>query len=206
MKTIIFVEGTTDERLIRQYCTKLQKENLISAELDIEVLSVNGWTTIDSDKGESFVNILKRNSEGVNLLIFDADANPESRRLEILDWKQKYSIDFELFLFPDNKDAGAVETLLENIINPDNQCVIDCWHQYEKQLSKQTISWKSPQAPTCPSEKSKIYGYLEALVGTTKSEKDKIKDANRDFLNTDHWNLDAEGLEPLMEFLVSNIK
>lgn len=205
MKIMIFVEGTTDQRLIRQYCQKLQNDNIIDAKLEIDVQSVDGWTTIDSEKGEVYINILKRNSLGINLLIFDADDDPKSRRQKIHSWRSKYGINFELFLFPNNHDVGTVETLLEDVINPENQCVIKCWHQYEEQLCKQTISWKSPQSPTCPSEKSKIYGYLEALVGTTKSEKEKIKDANRDFTNTNHWNLEADEIQPLKDFLVVNI-
>ncbi len=95
--------------------------------------------------------------------------------------------------------------MLERIINPNNQCIIDCWHQYEDQLSKQTIPWKNPSKPTCPSEKSKIYGYLEALVGITTSEKEKIKDHHRDFTEKNHWDLDAKAILPLQEFLITNL-
>ena len=51
----------------------------------------------------------------------------------------------------------------------------------------------------------KIYGYLEALLGETKNQKELIKEANRNYENTQHWNLDAEYLEPLKAFLVNNI-
>jgi hypothetical protein len=43
---------------------------------------------------------------------------------------------------------------------------------------------------------------LEALVGTSSSEKDKIKDPNRDFSNINHWHLDAPGGNELREFLL----
>ena len=51
----------------------------------------------------------------------------------------------------------------------------------------------------------KIYGYLEALLGETKSQKELIKEANRNYENTQHWNLDAEYLEPLKGFIKKNI-
>ena len=51
----------------------------------------------------------------------------------------------------------------------------------------------------------KIYGYLEALLGETKSQKELIKEANRNYENTQHWNLDAEYLEPLKTFIMKNI-
>lgn len=55
------------------------------------------------------------------------------------------------------------------------------------------------------SKNTKIYGYLEALLGETKSQKELIKEANRNYENAQHWNLEAEYLEPLQNFLVANI-
>ena len=51
----------------------------------------------------------------------------------------------------------------------------------------------------------KIYGYLEALLGETKSQKELIKEANRNYENPQHWNLDADFLEPLKGFIKKNI-
>ena len=48
----------------------------------------------------------------------------------------------------------------------------------------------------------KIYGYLEALLGESKSQKELIKEANRNYENPQHWNLDAEYLEPLKQFIL----
>lgn len=51
------------------------------------------------------------------------------------------------------------------------------------------------------SKNTKIYGYLEALLGETKSQKELIKEANRNYENPQHWNLDTKYLEPLNVFL-----
>ena len=51
----------------------------------------------------------------------------------------------------------------------------------------------------------KIYGYHKALLGETKSQKELIKEANRNYENTQHWNLDSEYLEPLRMFLENSI-
>ena len=40
----------------------------------------------------------------------------------------------------------------------------------------------------------------------SKSQKELIKDRNRNYENLQHWNLDTEYLEPLKVFLVNNIK
>ena len=62
---------------------------------------------------------------GVNLVIFDADKDVEARRKELEAIKEQYNVNFELFLLPNNKDKGALEDLLENIINPNNRPIFD---------------------------------------------------------------------------------
>ena len=34
---------------------------------------------------------------------------------------------FEFSMFPNNKDANVLENLIENIINPYNLPIMDCW-------------------------------------------------------------------------------
>ena len=55
------------------------------------------------------------------------------------------------------------------------------------------------------SKKTKFYAYLETLLGKTRIQKKLIKDSNRIYDYTQHWNLDAEYQEPLKSFLVENI-
>ena len=107
---------------------------------------------------------------------------------------------------PNNQDAGALEDLLENIINPDNQPVMDCWQTYEGELEKVRIPTKTPPTLTIPAKKTKIYAYLETLLGKTRTQKEQIKEKKRDYENALHWNLDAEYLEPLKVFLKYNIE
>ena len=127
------------------------------------------------------------------------------RRAELLAIKEAYGVEFELFLLPNDKDAGALEDLLENIINPDNQPVMNCWQTYEGELAKVRIPTKTPPTLTIPAKKTKIYAYLETLLGKTRSQKELIKDRNRNYETPQHWNLDAEYLESLKRFLVENI-
>ena len=68
-----------------------------------------------------------------------------------------------------------------------------------------TSETKTPPTLTIPAKKTKIYAYLETLLGKSKTQKKQIKDANRNYENTQHWNLDAEYLEPLKEFLNNNL-
>ena len=154
-------------------------------------------------KSEDAIGLMRQNTDmgGINLVIFDADEDTESRRAELLAIKEEFGVEFELFLLPNNKDVGALEDLLENIINPNNQPVMDCWQTYEEKLREVRIPSKTPPTLTIPAKKTKIYAYLETLLGKSRSQKKLIKDANRNYKNTQHWNLDAEYLEPLKEFL-----
>lgn len=158
-------------------------------------------------KSEDAIGLMRQNTDmgGINLVIFDADEDTESRRAELLAIKEEFGVEFELFLLPNNKDVGALEDLLENIINPNNQPVMVCWQTYEEKLREVRIPSKTPPTLTIPAKKTKIYAYLETLLGKSRSQKKLIKDANRNYKNTQHWNLDAEYLEPLKEFLENKL-
>lgn len=173
------------------------------------VIQTEGYNNLMAEGKEiAYVNQMKMNTDngGVNLVIFDADEDCEARRAEILDWQRRNGVDFELFLFPDNRTCGAIEDLLEKIINPENKVVMDCWEQYENSISGIRLAWKKGQALTIPAKKTKIYAYLEVLLGCSKSEKEKIKEKNRDYTNANHWNLNAAALTNLTTFLKKHLQ
>ena len=202
----IFVGGDADKKFISDYYHHLFQEKAPQ-------YSINHTGNLKGDKTGGYkklsdeINIremrINADQDGVNLVIFDADNDIESRRKELEAIKEQYQVDFELFLLPNNKDKGALEDMLEKIINPDNNCIFKCWENYEKELVKQEISWRTPPPLTTPAKKTKIYGYLESLLGESNSQKEKIKETNRNYENTQHWDLDAEYLEPLKEFLLN---
>ena len=187
----IVVEGDADVKFIKDYCLHLFGEKIATDRF------------IKDDVCQRLRSMT--DNGGINIVIFDADADVEQRRSEIMQYKEQYELDFELFLLPNNQSAGALEDLLENIINPNNQPIFDCWNDYEKELKQVTIPGRDKPLTT-PAKKSKIYCYLETLHGTSKSQKKMIKDANRDYNKTEHWNLDTEYIKPLKEFLEKNLK
>jgi len=191
----IIVEGIADVVFIRQYL-----KHLYGVELDKDsIIRVDGWESIRKDE---FLNQLRHNSDdaGINLVVFDADNDCDTRRAELQKIAQDNSVSFNLFLFPNDVDSGTLETLLMKIINPENQSVVECWDRYENDLQQQTIPWKSPTTPTVPSIKTRVYAYLEALVGESKSQKKLIKEADRKYDNPNHWDLDSQELNPLKTF------
>ncbi len=195
----IFVEGDADKRLLEQLLDYL---NLSDSQG--KVIKTNGYTNLLSEKTEGlYLNEMLRTSanDGVNLVIFDADTDFKKRESELLEWKEKHRVNFELFLFPNNEEQGELEDLLERIINPENQPVINCWANFEEALKAIKLPWKGEKGLTIPAKKTKIYAYLEVLLGTSRTEKDKIKEKNRDYRNSNHWNLKAPALTGLIDFL-----
>ena len=193
----IFVEGVADARFISQYLFHVFKIPVPEERIVI----LKGWDNLKTEASALRMRSMTANG-GVNLVVVDADTDFLARKNEIERWKAENEVEFELFLFPNNHNAGALEDLLENIINPNNRPIMDCWENYEKELVKLEIPGRTPPPLTTPAKKTKIYGYLEALLGASKREKELIKEKERDYENTQHWNLDAEYLEPLKEFLL----
>ena len=202
----IIVEGDADKKSFEDYYhhifgEKAPKDSITHPGKDGDT---GGYQKL---KSEDAIGAMRQNTDlgGINLVIFDADEDAEARRKELLAIKDEYDVDFKLFLLPNDKDAGALEDLLERIINPNNQPVMDCWQTYEGELKKVRIPKKIPPTLTIPAKKTKIYAYLETLLEKSRSQKKLIKDANRNYENTQHWNLDAEYLEPLKAFLENKI-
>lgn len=207
--TLILVEGVADQQFLIHYlrhlygmkfsATASQSEVYVAGPVTIQY--TNGWKKI---KEISFVHEIQKimDNEGTVLVVFDADSDVEARRKDLIDWRDAQGLSFDLFLFPNDKETGALEDLLESIINPINQPIFDSWMGFEESLSSVEIPWKEPtHRPTIPAKKTKIYAYIETLVGESKSQKKQIKERNRNYSDMNHWNLDSEALLPLKDFL-----
>ena len=205
-KFLSIVEGEADKKFFENYYHHLFHEKAPAGSI-IHPGKDDDTGGYQKLRKEDSINAMRQNTDagGKNLVIFDADEDCEARRKELLAIRDEFGVEFEVFLLPNNKDAGELEDMLEQIINPDNQPVMDCWATYEGELEKVRIPTKTPPTLTIPAKKTKIYAYLETLLGKTRSQKKLIKDANRNYENTQHWNLDAEYLEPLKEFMANNI-
>ena len=201
----IFVEGIADKRFLFDYIFHSFNIQLS----DEDIIEAGGWTKINAknEDGELIINKMIQNSDndGINIVIFDSDKDFDKRKSEINEWKNSQNLNFELFLWPNNKDIGDLEVTLENIITPQNKPIFDCWQSYEKCLASKKIEGRESPLTT-PARKTKIYGYLEALLGESKSQKKKIKEANRDYRIQEHWDLNSTYLKELKEFLSQYIQ
>ena len=200
--TRIFVEGR-DADFIEKYLLSLMGENAGRW----EIIQTNGYTNLALIDQQ-----FKENSDngGINLIIFDADF-PETNggfaaRYEYIEEKIKeLSISGEIFLFPNNKDDGDFELMLENVINEEHRCLLACFEGYENCIGRHCDEKGNPKYIT-PNRKAKIYAYVESFKKSRK-EREKFKNKKEYFFNNpNYWNLNSEYLNPLKEFLQKGIK
>ncbi|MBP9095810.1 MAG: hypothetical protein KBG21_04320 [Ignavibacteria bacterium] len=186
----IFVEGEADKKLINDFL-----EAIFEITTGIVIIPIGGKSKLDKTTQEFEKTT---DDKGVNLIIFDADDDFKKSSSDLLKKKKELSIDFQLFLFPNNQDNGTLENLLINIINPKHQQILDCFDSYTDCLKKRTN-----EDLNIPTLKSKVYAYLETLY--PKSKQDLIKDSKREYKNTEIWNLECEYITPLKDFLSNHI-
>lgn len=198
----IFVEGKEDKLFIQEYLKHLSFNMQIS---EIEIENAGGWNKI-ALLDNKFKEISDQN--GKNLVIFDADSPKngggfQTRMNQLVTLKNKVEIEFELFLFPNHKDDGDFELLLENIINAKHRVLLECFAKYENCI-KSSIDENDDFSYTLPIRKAKIYSYVDAFP-KSNSQSEKFKNGDYFFWNEEYWNLNSNYLAPLKEFLVDNL-
>lgn len=186
----IFTESKADVKFIKDYCKAIF--NVALAEQDFDTLG--GWTGYKTKEGELKPSIKENaiDNSKLTIIILDADQAFQARLDEVQNDFKRFLVVPEIFLFPNHKSAGTLETLLSEIVV--HKKIIDCFSKYENCID----SFEKPV------EKSKIFAYLDALLPEANkkgNKNDLIKEENRDYTNTNHWNLNHEFLMPLKEFL-----
>ena len=105
-----------------------------------EIICVGG-----KDNLRNVINKMKETviqDHGCNLVIFDADGIEngggfEKRKYEIETLLSSSGVNADLFLWPNNKDDGDFETLIEKLIRKDlHKQFLYCFHDYEACLSR----------------------------------------------------------------------
>lgn len=195
---------TTEYTFIKSYLNYLIGDKWDTL---FEIIPVNG-----KDNLRKPVNSFRETTDQgfKNIVIFDADTEHngggfEKRRKELLAKKEELNIEFDLFLFPNNKDDGDFETLLERSINTNHQCLLDCFHKFENCVSSHKDD-KGECIYVAPNRKAMMYTYIESM----KKNEDEIKEfhnkKNYFFNNPEYWNLESDTLQDLKKFLMGYLK
>lgn len=192
-KIKILVEGASDKDFLLLLLKFMGKDRYV----DI----------YDCEGKDGIVNVkenLKDNLDAANtrdcsriLIIFDADNSIETainnieKQLKDLNF---FNENIRIFLLPNNKDKGNLETLLEKIAK--YQKILKCFDCYKECIeNKQNVI---PNLKT-PNKKSKWFAYKEAF-----GYKNGIKKENFDI--SKYIDFNADYIKELKEFLISAFK
>lgn len=213
MQINIMVEGYDDQELVAALLVKLSKvrqwdksfQGITTGGNQVAIYEMGGWTTLPTNK------LLPRLQQSLevdvlNLVVYDADTTAHAsggvvaRRAELEQQAKELGLSFELFLLPTDVTDGNLENLLESLIHPDHQQVVDCFANYEACMRGCTTP--AGNAYRLPADKSRFYAYVEAMPITDEERKaHKSKGATKYFANDAYWNLDAGDVQPLRAFL-----
>ena len=179
-KTLIVVEGKEDEDFLDPYIKFLGY-----SDETFNILQTKGKGKLEKDGIRNEIeNALDRDSKV--LIIFDADLDYEGTKTGIKD-RLKGLTGFEIFLFPDDSITGAVEDLLEKIINSEYKRIFECFEKYKQCISECMSEYE------LPGKKAKIYAYKQVL-GILE-----------DPFEPRYWDFESTALEPLKSFLDQNL-
>lgn len=189
-EAMIFVEGVADKKFIEDILKHLN----YSLKDSIKIQQTGGKDGIEEG---AIITTLQRItfSGGINYIIFDADDDYVKRKKEIDDALKGKDIKYEVFLFPNNKDAGNLETLLSELTLTEHQSILDCFEAYQDCINKSSKDYRVPIL------KTKIYAYVDTLLTKKEAKDGMAQETKRNYLNPNHWDLDVPALQPLKDFL-----
>ena len=178
----IFVEGYNEERLFPVMLRHMGLQGFVVERIG------GGAAHLESAKG---LVERRRNERRRIAVVLDADRDPAATRARVNTEISRLSLPVpanRVFLVPDNRSPGSIETLLKAMAPKQHRRIHECFTQYRECLKE--ISPKYD----LPNPKARIFAYCEA-VGNGPKERD------RNFADAAHWNLDAPALDPLKAFL-----
>lgn len=212
-KTYIYCEGKADATFLRDVILTLFPDtpwgknekkvriSFTSSSASINIIGMGGKDKLKKLKGELEANIKQGN---IVLLILDADTENNGgghkvRKDEIYDTLKEMGLlnDVSVFLFPNDRENGDLETLLLQIVNKDNyDRAKECWDSYIS-----CIGEEKAKVAGFDSQKVRVYNFITLHHGQEKAQEFK-----RDYTDEELWNLNSPALDALKSFLKAHIK
>lgn len=207
----IFIEGKNKKVPESEFLRAVLQHIGVTSD-QYELIHTDGYKNLLDSAITSNIEIMRANSDagGRNLVIFDADTAFNKggfslRQGELLERKAVLGLEFELFLWPDNKGDGDVEMLMESVARKDLYPeFFECFGKYEHCMSQRKND-KGEPFYTTPNRKGKLHTYFNAIP-ISKTKKDGFGKGTWRWDDTEIWNLDAETLQPLKEFLIKYLQ
>lgn len=172
----IIVEGDSDKKFLESY---------------LKYLNIRNYTKIVAIGGKDNIVNHKEFKKEDFIIIFDADDDYNESKINIENQLEKLDIQNDkIFLFPNNKETGNLETLIEKIAI--HKEVLQCYENYESCIDY-LINNKIPDLKH-QTKKSKVFAYMSGF-----GFKNNIK--AEDFDLTPYVDFDNIYLNDLKNFL-----
>ncbi len=185
----IFVEGKEDEAFVKEALSRTVFTKLEGSLVEV----CGGWAKLANSSVQKKVD-----NGDVVLIVFDADDDQRDRefggnqkRLDAIRKKLGESLfsRVHVFLFPDNRSDGDLETLLEKMVRGEHRAIIEeCWAGYQRCLNS--------KAYNSPTQKSKMREYAAAIDSSVWG----YQGYNKAFANDKIWDWSSSALKPLRAF------
>ena len=176
---------------------------------DVDFICIGGVGNLFNETNINQISQAQAVGEQV-LVLIDADTVAKGygfakRKEDIESGMQTHKISFSCFIYPNNQDDGEVENLMESAARRDlHQVFFDCFEDYEKCVSGVKDEYGLPLYNT-PNLKGKLHTYMNAQKLSNKLRR-RLGAGDWLFSNTDYWDLNAVALQPLKDFLATNLK
>jgi hypothetical protein len=187
IELIVVVEGETDVPFLLYYFNRIIKAfNLKCLPLDNSSFIKTGSKDSLHLKNNEIEESLFKGKTVV--VLFDADEDYKSSLENV---KKQLAKELPIFLFPNNKDTGELETLLCQLVPEEHRAIFKCYDNYHlciKALNKYS-NFK---------EKGKILSYVEVVTPLNKA----ISLSQIRSYESNYWNMDSEDITPLKNFIL----
>lgn len=177
--------------------------------IEVKFIFMDGIGNLYNETIVNQINLAQENGEQV-IVLADADTPTKGygyakRHKEINDGMVAHALSFPYFLYPNNRDDGDVEVLMENAARRDlHSTFFDCFEDYERCVSG-TKNESGEAKYNVPNLKGKLHTYMAAQKLPRKMCK-RFGSGDWLFDNKDYWNLEADALQPLKEFFAIYLK
>lgn len=196
MKKIIYIEAANKNVPETNFLVSYIEHIGIN---DVLIVPINGKGNLANSCQKIKDDLAEGNKP---VILFDADGKWNKGGFNITigiikDTIQKNGIkeDIDVFLWPNNKDDGDFEIMLEHIVQREkHKLFFDCFNDYEICVS---------QKYDTPNRKGKFHTFMNAHRELSGETKKKFGKGEWLFFDKNYWDWDAPYLNPLRDFLKS---
>lgn len=202
----IFIEAKNSKTSEYCFLQTILKNNFPDKSCDITCM--DGVDNLFSQGILTLIRAFQDNGDNV-IVILDADTIDkrwgfEARKRNTIEKMRENKIEFPFFLYPNNRDDGDFEVLLESMARKDlHDKWWDCFSDYETCVTGIRDESGDPKY-VLPNRKAKLHTYISSQRLNNASRK-KIGSGQWLFDDANYWDLSRSEGRPLVEFLSENL-